>query len=116
MKNNMLIERLKGLIAPIVNEKGLELYHLEYVKENGENYLRIFIDNTSGISLQDCENVSRAVSDLLDTEDPIEDAYYLEVSSPGIDRALYTEEHLKRYTNSTVIIKLSSLLNGKKIY
>lgn len=116
MKKNMPMDKLNNLITPIIEEKGLELYHLEYVKENGENYLRIYIDNEKGVSLQDCENVSRSVSDILDVEDPIEEAYYLEISSPGIDRILYSDKHLENNINNQVTIKLSKLLNGKKIY
>lgn len=114
MRNDMLINKLSTLIKPIVEEKDLELYYVEYVKEAGENYLRIYIDRPEGISLEDCEKVSRAVSDLLDVEDPIPDAYYLEVSSPGIDRILHTDEHLTKYIGNEVNIKLNKLFNGKK--
>ncbi|HBC97665.1 MAG TPA: ribosome maturation factor RimP, partial [Clostridium sp.] len=66
-------------------------------------YLRIYIDKEQGnISLQDCEKVSRTVSDILDREDPIKVSYYLEVSSPGVERKLYTDEHLKRYIGRDV--------------
>lgn len=117
MSKNALIDKLVTLIKPIVSGLNYELYHLEFVKEGNENYLRIYIDKeTGGISLEDCEKVSRAVSELLDVEDPIVEAYYLEVSSPGIDRILHTEEHLQKYTGSKVLVKISGLLDGKKKY
>ncbi|AYD40067.1 ribosome maturation factor RimP [Clostridium fermenticellae] len=117
MSKDSLKDRLGDLVEPIVSELGFDLYHLEFVKEGKENYLRVYIDKEDGnISLDDCEKVSRAVSDMLDLEDPIKDSYYLEVSSPGIERTLYTEEHLKRYIGSDVSIKLYSVFDGKKQY
>jgi ribosome maturation factor RimP len=115
MNKNALIDKLIELIRPIVEELNYELYHLEYVKEGQENYLRIYIEKEDGgISLEDCEKVSRAVSDMLDVEDPIAEAYYLEVSSPGMERVLHTDKHLERYIGSNVLVKISGLLNGKK--
>ncbi|MCY6958257.1 ribosome maturation factor RimP [Clostridium brassicae] len=116
MKKNVLLDKLNGLITPIVEQLGYELYHIEYVKEQGENYLRVYIDKEEGISLEDCEKVSRRLSDMLDEEDPIVDGYYLEVSSPGIERILYTDKHLNRYINNTIMIKLSKLFDGSKKY
>lgn len=116
MKNDRLIEKLNALIEPIVEAKDYELYYLEFVKEAGENYLRIYIDNENGISLEDCEKVSRAVSEMLDIEDPISESYYLEVSSPGVNRILYKDKHLNNAIGKKVSIKLSSLFEGKKQY
>ena len=97
MKKDILIEKIEELVKPIISELLYELYYVEYIKENGEFYLRIYIDKEEGrISLDDCEAVSRRVSEILDVEDPIKDAYYLEVSSPGLNRGLYTEEHFKK--------------------
>lgn len=115
MNKNILIDKLLKLITPVVEELNYELYHLEYVKEGQEKYLRIYIEKEDdGISLEDCEKVSRAVSDMLDVEDPIDEAYYLEVSSPGIERILYTDKHLERYIGSDVLVKISGLISGKK--
>jgi ribosome maturation factor RimP len=115
MNKNALVDKLMNLIEPITEQLNYELYHLEYVKEGQDNYLRIYIEKENGgISLEDCEKVSRAISDMLDLEDPISDSYYLEVSSPGIDRILYTNKHLERYIGSNVLIKISGLLNGNK--
>lgn len=116
MKQEISIEKFFKLIEPIVIGNNLELYHIEYIKEAGENYLRIYIDRPEGITFEDCEKVSRAVSEILDIEDPIQDFYYLEVSSPGIDRILYTDNHLQKYIGSKVVIKLSKLFEGKKVY
>jgi ribosome maturation factor RimP len=87
---------------------------LEYVKEAGEYYLRIYIDSENGISFEDCEKISRRISEALDVDDPIEEAYYLEVSSPGIERGLYTDKHLEKFIGSDVNVKLNKLLEGKK--
>lgn len=116
MSDEILINKLFHVIEPIVTEKKLELYYIEFVKEAGENYLRIYIDSPQGISFDDCENVSRTVSDILDDEDPIQESYYLEVSSPGIDRTLFTDAHMEKYIGSDIVVKLSKLVNGKKLY
>lgn len=117
MSNHILVKKVLKLIEPIVDNLNFELYHLEFKREGNNNYLRIFIDKEEGnISLEDCEAVSRAVSDILDREDPIKDPYYLEVSSPGIERTLYTHEHLKRYIGFNVIVNIQGLLKGKKKY
>ncbi|MFL0195910.1 ribosome maturation factor RimP [Clostridium sp. WILCCON 0269] len=117
MDNNILIKKIVEFIKPIVNNLDFELYHLEFKKEGNNNYLRIYIDKKEGnISLEDCETVSRAVSDILDREDPIKDPYYLEVSSPGIERILDSDEHFKRYTGYNVLVNIHGLLKGKKKY
>jgi ribosome maturation factor RimP len=89
---------------------------LEYVKEAGEYYLRIYIDSENGISFEDCEKISRRISEALDVDDPIEEAYYLEVSSPGIERGLYTDKHFEKFTGSDVNVKLNKLMEGKKAF
>lgn len=116
MNKNDLIIKLNKIVYPIVENTGYELYYLEFVKEDNENYLRIYIDSENGISLDDCEKVSRAVSSVLDTEDPITSRYFLEVSSPGIYRILYTDEHLKKALNKKVDIFLKKSINSKKKY
>lgn len=115
MKKDIVAEKIEELVRPITEDLMYELYHVEYVKENGDFYLRIYIDKESGrISLDDCEAVSRRVSDLLDTEDPIKEAYYLEVSSPGLNRGLYKEEHFRKFIGREVLVKLTSAINGSK--
>jgi len=115
LKKNVLIEKIEELVKPVISELLYELYYVEYIKENGEFYLRIYIDKKDDrISLDDCVAVSRRVSEILDTEDPIEDAYYLEVSSPGLNRGLYKEEHFKNFIGREVLVKLTSSINGTK--
>ena len=97
MDKNALVEKIKKIVEPITSELSYELYYVEYVKENGDFYLRIYIDKEEGrVSLNDCEAVSRRVSEVLDAEDPIESAYYLEVSSPGLFRSLHTKKHFEK--------------------
>ncbi|MGL5416673.1 MAG: ribosome maturation factor RimP [Clostridium sp.] len=114
MKKDALMEKLEELFLPVTNELGYELYHVEFVREDGENYLRVYIDSEEGIKLTDCEAVSRQISDVLDTEDPIDKSYYLEVSSPGIDRGLFKEEHFKDALGKKVFVKFTSAIDGKK--
>ena len=114
MKNDTLIQKLRKITSPIAEKNNVELYHIEYVKEAGENFLRIYIDSSSGITLENCEKVSRATSEVLDIEDPITDSYYLEVSSPGIERILYNDNHLEKYIGNNVLVNLKNLYNGQK--
>ena len=94
------------MVKPIADELNYDIYHIEYVKENGEYYLRIYIEKDGGITLSDCEALSRRVSDLMDEKDPIsEDLYFLEVSSPGLNRTLFTEDHYKRFVGREVMVK-----------
>lgn len=116
MKNNGLIEKLNKLTLPIVEASGFELYHLEYVKEAGENIFRVYIDSDNGIALDNCVKVSKAISEVLDVEDPISEEYNLEVSSPGVFRTLYSEEHFNRYIDNNVLVNLKGLVDGKKKY
>ncbi len=101
-------------------EQNLELYNVEFQKEGKDWFLRVYIDKTGEaagyISTDDCELVSRFLSEKLDEADPIEQNYYLEVSSPGMDRALITEEHYRRYTGQLVDVKLYTGIDGKKTY
>lgn len=114
MNNSELIIKMNELVEPIVSKCGYQLYHIEFVKEQGENFLRIYIDHEAGIGLSDCEKVSRQISAMLDLEDPVPDSYYLEVSSPGIERELYTEEHLNKYIGNSITVRLNKLFNGNK--
>lgn len=114
MNNNALIEKIETLVKPIADELNYEIYHIEFVKENNEFYLRIYIDKEEGITITDCEALSRRVSDVLDVEDPIDKAYYLEVSSPGLNRRLFTDEHFKKFVGREVLVKLNGNIEGKK--
>lgn len=108
--------RTETLLQPIAAAQGVEIYDVEYVKEGGDYYLRAYIDKEEGVSIVDCENVSRALSDALDREDFIPDAYILEVSSPGLGRALKKDRHLARSIGQEVEIKLYKPLEGTKEY
>ena len=114
MKNDALVTQIYEMVKPIADELNYEIYHVEYVKENGEYYLRIYIEKEGGITLSDCEALSRRVSDLMDEKDPIPEAYFLEVSSPGLNRTLFTEDHYKRFVGREVMVKLAKAIDGKK--
>ncbi|MEW8993471.1 ribosome maturation factor RimP [Clostridium sp.] len=116
MNSSGVVEKLHSKITNIVEKLGFELYHLEYVREGGQNILRVFIDNEKGVALDNCVEVSKAVGEILDIEDPIKEEYNLEVSSPGIFRTLFTKEHFNKYINHDVAVKLSALFEGKKKY
>lgn len=98
-------EKTESLLSPIVEKAGVTIYDVEYVKEGRDYYLRVYIDKPEGVNIQDCENVSRALSDALDAEDFIPDAYILEVSSPGLGRTLKKDRHLERSLGDMVEIK-----------
>ena len=114
MKVESLIKEIYGIVEPMANELNLEIYHIEYVKENGEYYLRIYIDKDGGIFLSDCEALSRRVSDVLDEVDPIKEAYFLEVSSPGFNRRLFTNDHYVKFVGREVLVRLTKALDGNK--
>lgn len=108
--------RTETLLQPIAAAQGVEIYDVEYVKEGSDYYLRAYIDKAEGVNIDDCENVSRALSDALDREDFIPDAYILEVSSPGLGRTLKKDRHLARSIGEEVEIKLYKPLDGTKEY
>ncbi|MCM1065296.1 MAG: ribosome maturation factor RimP [Eubacterium sp.] len=98
--------RTEQLLAPIAEANQVSIYDVEYVKEGSDYYLRAYIDKPEGVNIQDCENVSRALSDVLDEEDFIPDAYILEVSSPGLGRALKKDKHLQASIGQEVEVRL----------
>lgn len=109
-------EKVESLIKEPINNLGYELYDVNYVKEGKDYFLRIFIDNKEGIDLNDCEKVNDAISDLLDEANYIKEQYFLEVSSPGIERIIRKDEHLEQNIGEEIYIKLFKPLNGKKEY
>ena len=109
-------DKVKEIIEPIIVGLGYTLYDIIYEKEGKDFYLRIFIDSLKGISLDDCESVSNAITDKLDEMDIIKDMYFLEVSSCGLERVLRKDEHLKNELGNEVELKLYKPLNGKKQY
>ncbi len=98
--------RTEELLLPIAQAQGVEIYDVEYVKEGSDWYLRAYIDKEGGVNIGDCEAVSRALSDRLDETDFIEDAYILEVSSPGLGRTLKKDKHLEKSLGEEVEIRL----------
>ncbi|MHB1152907.1 MAG: ribosome maturation factor RimP [Eubacteriales bacterium] len=104
-----------NLLEHHINNLGYELWDIEYVKEGSEWYLRITIDKPEGIFIDDCEKVHRLIEPLLDETDPIEDAYRLEVSSPGIERELRTDRHFITSVGKEITLKLFTAFNGKKL-
>ena len=109
-------ETVKELAAPIADELGYFIWDVEFVKEGARRILRITIDNEEGITVDDCEKMHRAIDPVLDEADPIEEAYYLEVSSPGIERDLKTKMHLYACEGWQVEVKLYAPQNGSKVF
>lgn len=107
-------QRTEKLLEPVLKKNNFELYDVEYVKEGSNWYLRAFIDKEGGITVDDCEIVSRALSDLLDKADFIPDAYILEVSSPGLGRQLKKDKHFNRSIGEEVEIKLYKAIDKQK--
>ena len=110
----MLRDQLIELLEPVVSSLGYELWELEYGTHRGGGLLRLYIDSPDGISVEDCERVSRAVSEALDVADPIASEYTLEVSSPGLDRVLRTQAHFERFAGERVKLEMSAPVNGRK--
>ena len=108
-------ERVESLIEKNINELGYELYDVEYAKGGKDYYLRIFIDKPEGIDLNDCEKVNDGINDLLDQADYIKEQYFLEVSSPGIERTLRKDKHLKANIDNLVEVKLFKPFEKKKV-
>lgn len=106
--------KTEELLIPIAQNWGVEIYDVEYVKEGSDYYLRAYIDKPEGVSIIDCENVSRALSDALDRADFIPDAYILEVSSPGLGRTLKKDKHLQKSIGQEVEIRLFKAIDKCK--
>ena len=98
--------KTEEILLPIAEKNGVEIYDVEYVKEGSDFYLRAYIDKEEGVNINDCEAVSRELSDALDREDFIPDAYILVVSSPGLGRTLKKDRHLEKSIGLEVEIKL----------
>ncbi len=107
-------DTVAALALPVVEEAGCTLWDVEYVKEAGAWFLRVYIDKEGGVSIDDCEAVSRPLSDLLDEADPIEGSYTFEVSSAGADRALKKRPHFAKYLGAEVEVKLYRPREGRK--
>ena len=107
-------EIVEKLAAPVVEAAGCRLWDVEYVREAGQWYLRLYLDKDGGVDILDCEAVSRQVSDLLDEADPIEGSYVFEVSSAGAERALKRPGDFRQFMGSPVLLKLYKAQDGQK--
>ena len=107
-------EKVESLLLKPINNLGYDLYDVEYAKEGKDYFLRIFIDKPDGIDLNDCEKVNDAINDLLDEADYIKAQYFLEVSSPGIERILRKDKHFNDNIGNEVYIKLFKAIDKKK--
>ncbi len=105
---------VEAMVLPIVQELNLELVDVEFVKEGAHWYLRVFLDKDGGIDVEDCSSVSEQLSQLLDEQDPIPQAYMLEVSSPGLDRPLKKQADFAKYAGRLVRVKTYAPVDGKK--
>ena len=109
-------ETVAALASPIAAELGLELWDVEYVREAGQWFLRVYIDKDGGVSINDCEALSRALDPVLDEADPIPDSYVFEVSSAGAERELKRPGDFARYMGSTAEVRLYKPVNGSKSF
>ena len=107
-------QKTESLLEPIITRYGFELVDVEYIKEGGQWYLRVYIDKPGGITVDDCEAVSREFSDILDEKDYIEDSYIFEVSSPGLGRPLKKEKDFQRSLGEEVEIKTYRAIDRQK--
>ncbi|MBQ1895510.1 MAG: ribosome maturation factor RimP [Clostridia bacterium] len=107
-------DKIWELAEPLASDLGLSIWDVRYVKEGADWFLRIFIDKEGGVSIDDCVEMTHAIDGPLDELDPIKDAYTLEVSSPGAERALTRDEHFEKYIGSKVMVKLIRPLDGKR--
>ncbi len=111
-KGGVTVSKVWELCEPIVGELGLRLWDVRYVKEGADWFLRVFIDKDGGVDINDCERVSRAINDPLDELDPIENAYCLEVCSPGIERELVRDEHFEQYLGADIMVRMRRPIDG----
>lgn len=111
-----ITEKVEALAKPVVEEAGCELWDVEYVREAGSWYLRVFIDKEGGVSIEDCERISRKLDPILDENDPIPDSYVFEVGSAGAERELKRPSDFERYMGSEIEVKLYQPYQGKKSF
>lgn len=113
-KKSGIAARVAELVKDAVEECGVSLWDVEFVKEGPDHNLVIYIDRPEGVSLTDCEMVNDAVEPIIDAADPIEGSYYLEISSPGLERELKTPAHIHAFLGTEVTVKLFKVLDGTK--
>ncbi len=108
------LEQLQALLAPVVEALGYECWGIEFLSQGRHSLLRVYIDHANGVLIEDCEKVSRQISGVLDVEDPISAEYTLEVSSPGMDRPLFTLQQFANHAGEQVKVKLRSPFEGRR--
>ena len=113
-KQHGLLELLRIRLNPVIEDLGYELYDLEDLQYHGQRILRVSIDHEQGIQLEDCVRIDQMLQKLFDENDPMEEAYTLEVSSPGIFRVLKNPEHFRRFTGERIKIRLKKKINGMR--
>ena len=109
-----IADKVVALIGPVIEDMGYELLGVEYVASGKHSILRLYIDSEQGIGVDDCEAVSRQVSAIMDVEDPISGQYNLEVSSPGIERPLFTLAHYQRFLGNDISLRFSRPIEGRR--
>jgi len=107
-------EKLSLMLQPAIEVLDLELWGIEYLTKGRSALLRVYIDSDEGVTIDDCEKVSRQISAILDVEDPITGEYTLEVSSPGLDRPLFTAEQYVAYVGEVINVRLNSPIDGRR--
>lgn len=113
-KGGNTVALVRSIVEPIAKEMGLEIWDIRFLKEGSQWYLRIFIDKEGGVSIDDCVDLTHAINKPLDEADPIEQAYCLEVSSPGIERELTRPEHFEKFIGEKIMIKSIRPIDGKR--
>lgn len=116
MAKQNTVQKVEEIVSPYAKELSLEIWDITFKKEGSEWYLRIFIDKKGGVSIDDCVDLTHAVSKPLDEADPIAQNYILEVSSPGVERELKRDEHFKRYIGSPVMLRTIRPIDGVRDY
>ena len=109
-------EAIRKIVEPVVAALGFQLWGIEYLGQGRHTLLRVYLDKAGGINIEDCAEASRHISSILDVEDPISSEYTLEVSSPGLDRTLFTLEQMKAYVGSSVKLRLTENFEGRRNY
>lgn len=115
-KSNSVAEKVRALAEPIAEELGVWIWDVEFVKEGARRVLRITIDSEEGVNIDDCEKLHRAIDPILDEADPIEEQYYLEVSSPGLERELKNADHIYACEGWDVEVRLYAPIDGSKVF
>ena len=106
--------RFEELLTPVIRELGLELWGIEYMPRERSSLLRVYIDKTGGVSIADCEVASRHMAALMDVENPIPGRYFLEVSSPGLERVLFRAEQFQRFVGERIRVRFHRLVQGRR--